>query len=226
MAVLKAGLWEPRNQCTATYRIYKVWSTGGDISSAECPTTRAKLLICLFSFDCNASCVGVFMCSSRAFKESPACTWRPGVMHRRTSVWGSRDWEKHSKIRTSRLSTNHMSYAPDEGARRKCDANCNFTEKLLFLFLFLFFFYGRREEIACWTCHTLSETGWRKPHAAAFPVTNRELPLSPCSLCVLRKFLSVQFVHHNGWIGGAGARKKKGSRTSKEQLLINPLNLQ
>ena len=35
-----------------------------------------------------------------------------------------------------------MSYAPDEGARRKCDANCNFTEELLFLFLFLFFFMG------------------------------------------------------------------------------------
>lgn len=45
----------PRNQCIATYEICKVWSTRGDISSAECLRTEAKLLICLFSFDCNTS---------------------------------------------------------------------------------------------------------------------------------------------------------------------------
>lgn len=37
------------------YKIYKVWSARRDISSAECPTTEAKPLICFFSFDYNTS---------------------------------------------------------------------------------------------------------------------------------------------------------------------------
>lgn len=46
-----------KNQCKATNKIYKVWSHAveDDSSSAECSTTKAKLLICLFSFDCNTS---------------------------------------------------------------------------------------------------------------------------------------------------------------------------
>lgn len=141
---------------------------------------------------------------------------RPGVIGRSTSMWGSRDcWKNVSdrKIQTSRWSVKHVNFASDEGTWGKCDSKFDLTEKGYLFFLFFIFF------ILTWI-------GGEKASQHVGHVTlslrqgegNHVLPHFPSQiqyflfLLVLfvcwENFKVYNFLHHNGWIGGTGGKKK------------------
>lgn len=75
---------------------YKIWSTRGNASSAEWPTTEMKRLICLFSFDCNTS-------SSRCLHAAHVLLKKGQRAHAQT--W--RDPQERKRVRQQRLLRKH-----------------------------------------------------------------------------------------------------------------------
>lgn len=175
-----------------------------------------KLLICLFSFDCNTSLLrclhAAHVLLKKAQRAHAGLVWSTGAQ----ACEAAEIDEKAFQIGKCKLAVYLWNTWPMPQMRvrdRKVMLTLIWPRNCAY-FIYFFSWMGGEKASQC-VGHTLTETGWRKPHAAAFPVTNTQLPLSPCSLCLLRKFQSVQFVHHNGWIGGSwGAGGGGGGRTN------------
>lgn len=193
-AVLEAGLWflgdvdqqKSRGEHLVfnAWRPIRSWRSGlhaGILVLLGAPQQKRNCSCACFPLTATLPGWGVYV-QHTCFSRKPSVQHAGLLWSRGAQVCEAAEIdEKAFQIGNGKLAVNlENTLAMDQ--MRVCEGNVMLI--LIWLrnwgFFVVFFLNGRWESITtCWSCHTLTETGWRKPHAGAFPVTNTELPLSP-----------------------------------------------